>query len=126
MKVKLTDIERNPQLQRHLDEDAVARYQELYEEGKGKPLTVQKGTLVLIDGYHRLEAAKRAGLEEIEVEEIDVPDDLSSQLVAAYRANRDHGVPSDRSQSSWLVPWEGEDKACSLVLLRFGQPSARL
>lgn len=71
-----------------LDEETVARYMECFEELP--PVDVFDGGL-LVDGFHRVEAAKRLGLEEIEAKQHK--GDRRAALVFAAIANTDHGKP---------------------------------
>lgn len=54
------------------------------------PLVLEEGTNVLLDGKHRLEAHKKAGLTEVAVEYRKVPDGMSVKLFAASLSAR-HG-----------------------------------
>jgi ParB-like chromosome segregation protein Spo0J len=45
------------------------------------PLTLEKGTNRLLDGKHRLEADKKAGRTEVDVEFVDVPDGMTHQVL---------------------------------------------
>lgn len=84
-----------------LDEDAVSRYADMYQAGLSRALIVHKGTMRLLDGHHRLEAAKRAGLTEVWVEERE--GDEADLLAEVYRANRNHGVPLSTTQRDHLI-----------------------
>lgn len=84
-----------------LNENAVARYCELYESGQTKALVVQKGTMRLLDGHHRLEAARRAGLVEVWVEEREVSE--TDLLAEVFRCNRAHGVPLSTAERDNVV-----------------------
>ena len=103
VKVKLSNLVIDEQLQLRdgLNEDAVKRYIELFHAGKTKALLVQQGTRKLLDGRHRLEAARRAGLSDLWVEEKDVAD--KDLLAAAYHANKAHGVPLSTSERNRLI-----------------------
>lgn len=76
-----------------LDPEAIKRYQELLRDNEGKcpALKIQKETLRIIDGWHRLQAAKHENIEKIGCEIWDVPD--SELRALAYKFNRKHGVP---------------------------------
>ena len=54
------------------------------------PLVLEEGTSVLLDGKHRLEAHKKAGLAEVTVEYRKVPEGMSAKLFAASLSAR-HG-----------------------------------
>ena len=103
MKVEISEIKKKRDVfpRVRLNEDAIERYMTLYEQGKTKALTVQKGTKVLIDGFHRLEALKRLGKEYVGVEDRDLPD--SELLVEAYLMNKGHGVPITREERNNLI-----------------------
>jgi len=80
----------------------VQRYVEKYEVGvKLPPLIVQKDTYVLIAGYHRYEALKRLGRDEVEVEIVDIPD--SELIYEAYRSNDPHGLPVSKLKRNLLI-----------------------
>jgi len=86
---------------RPLNEDAINRYVDLFKAGKQKSIKIQKGTNLIVDGYHRVEAAKRLGLEKIKANVIDIPDnEIRSQ---AFKANKNHGVPLTREERDELI-----------------------
>jgi len=79
-------------IRRGLDQDAILRYRDLLRENSSCPaLKVQKGSLRVIDGWHRLRAAKEEGIKELGCEVLDVPD--SELRALSYQFNRKHGVP---------------------------------
>ena len=80
----------NPRRSHACDPATVKRYAEQID--RLPPISVQRDTLVLIDGRHRLEAAKRAGLELISVEELGLADD--ELIDHAVHANVGHGRPA--------------------------------
>lgn len=88
-------------IRKRLDQDAISRYRELYKNGYSKALIVQKGTLKLLDGYHRLQAARLAGLKEVWVEERDVQD--NELLCEVIRFNQRHGVPLSTEERNELI-----------------------
>ncbi|MFC5826909.1 ParB/RepB/Spo0J family partition protein [Nonomuraea insulae] len=75
------------------------------------PILVNRRTMQVIDGMHRLRAAKLAGLMEIQVEFVDV--DQREAFLLAVKANTDHGLPlslCDREAAaariiSWYPQW---------------------
>ena len=76
-----------------MDKKTVAEYKELMKDGtKFPPITIYDvgGTLMLVDGFHRLAAAKAAKLKEVEVE-IQVGT-RGEALKAALSANQSHGL----------------------------------
>ncbi len=83
------------------DADAIERYVEMYQAGHQKALKVQAGTLRIVDGFHRHEAARRAGVDAVIVEELDVPDHQLRQT--AYSLNAAHGVPLSRAERNQLI-----------------------
>lgn len=69
---QISEIQTRPdiQIRTEMNEEAIVLYTELYRDGvKMQPISVwhdYEGNLILVDGHHRLEAARRAGLTEIE------------------------------------------------------------
>lgn len=53
------------------------------------PIVLQKDTLVLVDGYHRLMAHRLENVNEIEADLLDIPDDMV--LWEAIKRNSTHG-----------------------------------
>ena len=70
-------------------------------EGWCKAILIQKGTLKLIDGAHRLEATQRLGKDKISVTEIDIRD--SDLRAEAYNANKKHGVPYTKEERNNII-----------------------
>ena len=60
-------------------------------EGPLPPIVVHRPTLRIIDGHHRVSAAKRKGFDEIEACFVDGSEE--SAFVAAVRENVAHGLP---------------------------------
>jgi len=56
-----------------LSDDAIERYVEMYKNGRSKTFKIQKGTDRIIDGIHRYHAAKKAGVDYIYADVLDVP-----------------------------------------------------
>uniref|UniRef100_A0A6M3M3Z8 Putative methyltransferase n=1 Tax=viral metagenome TaxID=1070528 RepID=A0A6M3M3Z8_9ZZZZ len=103
-KVKISDlkIEETLFIRSGYNEDAIQRYMELYNStGKFKAIKVQAGTLVVIDGWHRIEAAKRLKVETIQADKIEVKD--SDLRAKAYEYNKAHGVPLSREERNQLI-----------------------
>jgi len=103
--VKKLTVNKAAQLRFALSEEAIARYTEWFQEGRKSPaLKVwqsEDGSYAIIDGFHRREAAIRAGIKKLGCEVLDVPkDDL---LALAYRFNRDHGVPLSRAERDRII-----------------------
>jgi len=98
-KIKIDDIKvirkYSPRLK--MNSDAVERYMDAFRVGEHlPPLAVQKEKLILIDGFHRYEALKELGKEEVEVELVDIPE--SEIRAEAVRRNRKHGIPLTREE----------------------------
>jgi hypothetical protein len=77
------------------------------------PILVQRETMRVIDGMHRLRAARLLGRETIEVRFFDGTE--AELLAAAVKANSGHGLPltlADReaaaSRMIGLVPWQSD------------------
>lgn len=94
--LSLTDIEIDEAIQPRLDGLNNAHIAELQESGPEAwpPIVVveQAGRYTLIDGRHRLEAARQKGLVSIAVEVRATPDDGDLQGVA-FALNTVHGRP---------------------------------
>ena len=104
VKVKISDLKIEDKLfiRSGLNEDAIQRYMDLYNStGKFKAIKVQAGTLIVIDGWHRIEAAKRLELETIQADKIEVKD--SDLRALAYEYNKSHGVPLSREERNQLI-----------------------
>lgn len=109
MKLKITEIKVEmkylPRIK--LDLDTIERYKEAYEICEDlPPLVVQKENHILIDGFHRFEAQKRLGYENVEVILMDIPED--EIYVTSIKCNRRHGLPFSR-----------EDRDAQIRNLRF-------
>ena len=97
------DIRSQYQIRFHLDETRVNEYAELMREGvEFSPILVGEfvgyrgpdpdPTYFLLDGFHRIEAARRAGLSEIAVNVVQVSSQ-AEKIEQALRANIHHGLP---------------------------------
>ena len=64
------------------------------------PIIVQRGTMRVIDGMHRLRAAQLRGEKQIAVRFFEGSDDLA--FVLAVHANTAHGLPLTEPFPSWL------------------------
>lgn len=103
-KVPIIELVEDPSLmiRQGLNQDAVLRYRELFRETKKCPaLKIQAGTMKVIDGYHRLDAAKAEGIKELGCEFWDVPD--SELRALAYRFNAKHGVPLSMEERNRVI-----------------------
>ncbi len=110
-KFKVAEIQTRPDIQVRcgMNEDAVERYADLYREGVSlTPVSIwhdREGNLVLIDGHHRLEAAKRAGLEEIDGYD-EGTGDMSGFIEESIKANARNGLAlskADRKRAAELI-----------------------
>lgn len=81
------------------DKETVDHYAEIFEELP--PIAIQKGTGKLIDGWHRYYAASRLGLGELQVEEVEVPDNLV--FAEAVKRNLKHGLPLKQEEREEAV-----------------------
>lgn len=84
-----------------LNEDAVELYKGLMEGGWKKPVILQKGSLRLVDGAHRIEAAEQLGRNKIFAEERDIKD--SDLRIEAYRYNQKHGVQYTKEERNKII-----------------------
>jgi ParB-like chromosome segregation protein Spo0J len=82
-----------------LCEETIIRYMESFPALP--PVRVQRGSNTVVDGFHRVEAAVRLGLEEIPVDAEDIPDEELT-LVAGL-ANVQHGQPLTRTERNKLA-----------------------
>lgn len=108
---KVSEIQTRPDIQVRcgMNEDAVERYADLYREGVGlTPISIWRdgeGNTILIDGHHRLEAAKRAGLEEIDGYD-EGTGDMPGFIEASILANARNGLAlskADRKRAAELL-----------------------
>lgn len=99
--VRIVDLVLIPELnpRQRLCEETIIRYMESFPSLP--PVRVQRGSNTVVDGFHRVEAATRLGLEEIPVQEEDIPDDELT-LVAGL-ANAQHGQPLTRPERNRLA-----------------------
>lgn len=95
--VMVASIVLDPRLQMRekLDEQTIQHYFEIISEHGWifPPIKMVNGFVV--DGWHRLEAARRAGLKEVPaiVEEVHNENPYMYALLKAVGANSDHGLP---------------------------------
>lgn len=86
----IIDEKYSPRVQ--LDENTIERYKELYELNEKIPAPiVQKDKKILIDGYHRIEALRILGKEDVEIEFLDIPE--SQIFEESIKRNQRHGLP---------------------------------
>lgn len=110
-----------------LNPDAIKRYKEMYEHNKQKAIIVDKKTMKVIDGVHRVTAAKEAGTDSVYVKYVDLHD--SQMRAEAYQYNRLHGIPystAERNEVIWKLRrkdgW-AEQEIADLVGLSQGRVS---
>jgi ParB-like chromosome segregation protein Spo0J len=95
LKIKIEEIkiEDSPQVRVSNNADALVEYAEMFKKGKKLPPVVvfgKGGTYYLADGFHRVEAAKNAGKQEIDA---DIRrGERKEALKFALSANTEHGV----------------------------------
>lgn len=89
--------ELNPR--QRLCEETIIRYMESFTSLP--PVRAQRGSNVVVDGFHRVEAAVRLGLEEVPVQ-LEEIDDEELHLVAGL-ANAQHGQPLTRTERNKLA-----------------------
>src|SRR5438105_6640670 len=82
-----------------LCEETIIRYMDSF--GSLPPVRVQVGTKIVVDGYHRVEAAVRLGIEAIPATEEPIADD-DLRLVAGL-SNAAHGQPLTRGERNRLA-----------------------
>lgn len=103
-KIKVSDLKADKSFairSRKISEDAIERYTDLYRSGKERAILVQSETNRVIDGFHRLEVAKRLKIDKVMVEFVDAKDNDLRAL--AYKHNRAHGVPISREERDRLI-----------------------
>lgn len=101
VRVALDDLilDREYQTRLALDHGAIRRYADAMRTGhKLPPITIARvdGAPVVIDGWHRVHAAKLAGIAALPALLIDPPEAELPWLAA--EANLRHGVPLKRSE----------------------------
>lgn len=101
MKLKLADIHTHPDLQARvkMNEDMIETLAEVYRTAPEKVKAIEifefrpDQKRYVLDGHHRLEAAKRAGLEELEVDRHFAVLNFGIGVNDAMKANTRNGVP---------------------------------
>jgi ParB-like chromosome segregation protein Spo0J len=98
---KLQDLVLLPELNPRagLCEETIIRYMESFQALP--PVNIQEGTGVLVDGFHRVEAARRMGVETVPVRMLDIPDE-ELHLYAGL-ANCEHGRALSRTERNRFV-----------------------
>lgn len=101
MKLKLADIHTHPDLQARvkMNEEMIETLAEVYRTAPEKVKAIEifefrpDQKRYVLDGHHRLEAAKRAGLEELEVDPLFAVLNFGIGVNDAMKANTRNGVP---------------------------------
>ncbi len=83
------DVNLNPR-QRGVDQEVVEYYATIFKEVIWPPVMADRATRKLLDGWHRVEAAKRAGVYTIAVQWVDAKEEDLFPL--AVKFNLAHGV----------------------------------
>ncbi|MBA7631343.1 hypothetical protein ES703_38874 [subsurface metagenome] len=81
----------------------VKYFKELLRDGLVDPILVTKNGphFMLIDGYHRLEAATQLGQKTIAAKVEDIPE--SERMIRAYTANAKHGQPLTQEERDEFI-----------------------
>ncbi|MBA7701074.1 hypothetical protein ES703_109805 [subsurface metagenome] len=100
-RVKIADLKLDSSIwPRHtLDEEAIERYRDCLDELP--PIRVDRETMSVLDGRHRVEAHKREGLETISVKYDGCPPHLF--LARSYALNARHGLPVDNETRDQII-----------------------
>lgn len=83
-----------------LSDKLIGHYAEVFDALP--PVIVQKDTGVLIDGFHRVAAAKHIGRYDVPADEVDIPDD--ELFAEACKRNNAHGLAlsnDERNEAIW-------------------------
>lgn len=99
--VNVCDLATQPawQVRKKLDAGTIERYASIYRsEGHLPPLEIARidGALFVVDGWHRLEAAKRAGVHRVDCKV--VTKDPAEAMWRAAQANLAHGLTLKRGE----------------------------
>ncbi len=82
-----------------LNEEAIERYRDCLEELP--PIVVDRETMTVLDGWHRVEAHRREGVETISVKYDSCAPHLF--LARSYALNARHGLPVDNEERDQIV-----------------------
>ena len=82
-----------------LDEEAIERYRDCLQELP--PIVVDRETMTVLDGRHRVEAHRREGVETIPVKYDSCPPHLF--IAKAYALNARHGLPVDNEVRDQII-----------------------
>jgi ParB-like chromosome segregation protein Spo0J len=104
--IRFTQVELKQEIilviRHEIDPSIAMRYLEKYENGvELPPLDVQKGTYLLINGYHRYQALKSLGREQVKVRIWDVNDE--DLIYLAYRLNDEQGQAVNSNVRNTLI-----------------------
>lgn len=115
----------NPRLH-GVDTEVVEFYASIFTEVVWPPILVHRGTHKLLDGWHRVEAAKRNGTYTMPVLWVDAPEEELFAL--AVKANLGHGLHLSREEryqaisrlqrESWTDERIAEFLGCSVGMVR--------
>jgi len=107
-----------------LDIETIERYKEAYDIGeKLPPIVVQKEKKILIDGFHRFEAQKRLGYDNIEIDLMDIPED--EIYLTSIELNRRHGLPFSREDRDEQIRKLRFERAPPLTYEKIGKAVGR-
>ncbi len=104
-------------LRRNYNEEKVEQYKDMYKAGESKPIIIHRGTNILVDGFHRLEAFKRAEKEikkdkrsgYLDCEYLDCQKEEIREK--AIEINTAHGIPLTKEErNKQIVILSIEDK----------------
>ncbi|NVM24261.1 MAG: helix-turn-helix domain-containing protein, partial [Desulfobacterales bacterium] len=100
-KVNISDLKLDDSVwpRSSLDEEAIQRYRDCLQELP--PIVVDKETLLVLDGRHRIEAHKREGVESISVTYESCAPHLF--LAKSYALNARHGLPVDNNMRDRII-----------------------
>lgn len=99
--IKISELKLAPSIwpRSNLDEEAIERYRDCLQELP--PIVVDRETMTVLDGWHRIEAHKREGVETIPVDFENCPPCLF--LARAYALNARHGLPVDNEVRDQII-----------------------
>jgi len=111
MKMKITEIVWDAKIypRSQWSTSTIERYADAIEAGEQfPPLMIEEGTNRLLDGKHRLEAYKKAGVNDVPVEVVKVPEGMSAKYFAATLSAR-HGDRMANADLKTLAETEFEE-----------------
>lgn len=107
------------------DQEVVDYYASIFADVIWPPILVHRATHKLLDGWHRVEAAKRAGVYQVPVQWVEAKDEELFAL--AVKANLAHGVRLTREEryqaiyrlqrESWTPERIVEVLGCSVAMV---------